>query len=340
MLRALPHFLPLSFPALVVLGWWLGGWWTFLTLGFLFGIIGTLDLISGRDATPAPAVSFLHRIAPMLWMPVQLGMIVWVLIVTTNGSLSAVEIIGMTISTGSLAGAYGITIAHELTHKAERIERFFADALLTSVTFHHFVVEHVNGHHRDVGTPADPATAKLGQSFYAFFPQTLFKGAAYAWGLEAQRLKRRDMPVLHWRNRVFMGALAEAAMFVAAGFVFGWLGVVILAGIGLVAIFQLEVINYIEHYGLVRAKLENGRFERVAAKHSWDDDHRLTNWLLYNLPRHADHHLRPGERYQVLTVPEGVPKLPWGYTTAFTVALIPPLWFRIMNPRALAARAL
>jgi alkane 1-monooxygenase len=135
-----------------------------------------------------------------------------------------------------------------------------------------------------------------------------------------------------------MGLIAQAIMYVLAGFTVGWIAVPVLAGIGLAAVFQLEVINYLEHYGLERRPLDNGRLERLGPHHAWDDNHLLSIWLLANLTHHADHHMRPGERYQRLGMVEGAGMLPAGYAAAFLIVLIPPLWFRIMNPRVQALR--
>lgn len=341
MLRALPYFASYALIGAVVAGYQLGGGWTFLTLVVLFAGIGVVDVIVGPTPSrePAGGESFLYPLAPALWAPLQLGLIGWTLWVITREPLTPLEMAGMIVSTGALSGALGITIAHELTHRASRIERLLADTLMVSVTYHHFVVEHVHGHHRTVATPEDPATARYGQSFYGFLPQTLYGGLISAWHLEAARLRRRKRPVIHWRNRVLMGLIAEAALYVVVGLVFGWLGAVSLAAIGFVALFQLEVINYLEHYGLERRRLADGRWERIGPQHSWDSGHRLTGWLLVNLPRHADHHLRPGERYQNVRLVEGAAQLPFGYATMFPIVLFPPLWFRVMNPRVEAWRA-
>jgi len=275
----------------------------------------------------------------MLWLPVQVALIIWLLWELAANSLTPLEIIGMTLSIGAVSGAVGIVFAHELTHRMSWLERRIADALMVSVTYHHFCIEHVHGHHRTVGTKEDPATARLNESFYRFFPRATLGGLTSAWRLEAMRMRRRRRSPFNWRNRVLTGLIAQAVMYIAAGFAFGWIAVPVLAGIGLGAIFQLEVINYLEHYGLERRPLDNGRLEPLAPHHSWDDDHRLSSWLLVNLTHHADHHMRPGERYQRLGMVEGSGKLPFGYATSFLFVLVPPIWFRMMNPRVQAIRA-
>ncbi len=339
--HALPFFLFLTVLAPVVLGHQLGGAWTFITPAGLLGVLGGLDLLIGRGETGgyAKAESPAHRIALLLWLPIQVALILWLLSSLARGLLTPLEIIGMTLSIGTVSGAVGIVFAHEMTHRMGWFERRIADVLMVSVSYHHFCVEHVHGHHRTVGTHEDPATARLDENFYRFFPRATLGGLASAWHLEAKRMRRRKLSPFHRRNRVLAGLVAEAAMYAAAGAIFGWLAVPVLAGIGLAAVFQLEVINYLEHYGLERRRLADGRLERITPHHSWDDDHLLSSWLLVNLTHHSDHHMRPGVRYQRLGMIEGAGKLPFGYATVFLFVLVPPIWFRMMNPRVAALRA-
>ena len=339
--HALPFFMFLIVLAPVLLGHQLGGAWTFLTPFALFGVLGSFDLLVGRGETGGypKSDSPVHRFAILLWLPIQIALIVWLLWLVANNLLTPLEIVGMTLSIGTVSGAIGIVFAHELTHRITWLERRFADALMVSVSYHHFCIEHVHGHHRTVGTKEDPATARLNESFYRFFPRATLGGFASAWHLEAIRMRRRTRSSFHWRNRVLTGVIVQAAMYVAAGSIFGWLAVPVLAGLGLVAVFQLEVINYLEHYGLERRSLADGRLERMAPHHSWDDNHILSSWLLINLTHHADHHMRPGERYQRLGMIPGAAMLPFGYATTFLFVLAPPIWFRMMNPRVEALRA-
>ena len=335
MLNALPYFLYFVVLAPLLLGQQLGSGWTFLTPVALFGAVGALDMLVGRSkagglpGTESPAYSF----APMLWLPFQLAMIVWLLLMVSRHEMAVLEIIGMTLSIGTICGAIGIVFAHEFTHRISWLERRIADALMVTVTYHHFCVEHVHGHHRTVGSRDDPATARLNESFYRFFPRATWGGLISAWHIESERMRQRRRGPYGWRNRVLSGLVTQAFMYVAVGFIFGWSAIGVLAGIGLVAIFYLEVINYMEHYGLERRLRDNGRLEPMGPQHSWDDDHRLSSWLLLNLTHHADHHMRPGEPYQCLEMVEGAGKLPFGYATSFLIALIPPIWFRMMNPK-------
>ena len=204
---------------------------------------------------------------------------------------------------------------------------------MTSVTYPHFCVEHVEGHHRNVGTPADPATARLGESVYRFVPRSVLGGLASAWRIERRRAARLGLRRWSWRDRRVRMGLLTAALYAAVALAFGWAGVLFFAAQSAVAVGQLEVINYLEHYGLSRREVGPGRYERVGAEHSWESAHRLTAWYLFNLPRHADHHARASRPYWNLDHSEASPQLPWGYSTVFLMALVPPLWRRVMDPR-------
>jgi alkane 1-monooxygenase len=239
---------------------------------------------------------------------------------------------------GIIGGAIGITFAHELVHRRQPFERALGEMLLAAVSYTHFAIEHVHGHHRHVTTPHDPATARLGESFYRFLPRTFTGSLASAWRLEVERLARRGQGAYSPSNRMLRYGFTQVVLYLSVWVIFGATGAAVFAGQAVVAFSLLEVINYIEHYGLVRKEVAPGEYERVAARHSWDSSYRFSNWLLINLARHADHHCAAAKRYQSLELPADAPQLPAGYATMFLLALVPPLWFKVMNPRAAAAR--
>jgi alkane 1-monooxygenase len=275
----------------------------------------------------------------MLWAPVQTGLLIWLLLVFATDPPPPLDFAGLVLSFGIAAGGIGITIAHELTHRPGWLERRLADLLMVTVGYHHFCIEHVHGHHRRVATPHDPATALYGESIYRFFLRTTVGQFFSAWELESARQRRRGLGWLDPRNRVLVGVLATFAYYILVGVFAGWQAFVFVAAFGVVAVFLLETINYTEHYGLMRRQISPGRYEPIAPRHSWDASERLTSWLLVNLQRHADHHMRPGVAYPGLVVRGDAPQLPAGYATMLIVAMIPPLWFRVMNPRVEAWRA-
>jgi alkane 1-monooxygenase len=318
-----------------------GGWWTFLPVATVFCAVPILDELAGMadQVRPSPDVdrNVWFRLVTWAWVPVQLTLLAWVLMVAASGRLSTLELIGATVSMGITAGGFGITFAHELVHRRGRFERALGEIVLASVSYTHFAIEHVHGHHRHVGTPLDPATARFGESFYRFLPRTLAGSLASAWRLEVERLARRGRSTWSPANRMLRYGLTQVLLYGGLAAVYGPTGVAVFAGQAVVAFSLLEVINYIEHYGLTRREIAPGEYERIAPHHSWDSSYRVSNWMLINLARHADHHCVASKRYQSLELPAPAPQLPAGYGAMFLLALVPPLWFSVMNPRVVAA---
>ena len=319
-----------------------GGWWTFLPIFVVFVAVPILDAIAGaaESARVSPDLDRnpWFKAVTWAWVPVQVGTLVWVLATARSGRLDTLELIGMTISMGVIAGAVGITFAHELVHRRQPFERALGEILLASVSYAHFAIEHVHGHHRHVATPQDPATARLGESFYRFLPRTVIGSLTSAWHLETERLARRGAGAMSPSNRMLRYAVTQLLLYPLIRLTFGTTGVLVFAGQAIVAFSLLEVINYIEHYGLMRKELGPGEYERISPRHSWDSPYRLSNWMLINLARHSDHHCAASKRYQSLELAAGAPQLPAGYGAMFLLALVPPLWFRVMDPRAAAAQ--
>ena len=342
-LEAVLYFLPFSLIAVTFFGWWMGGYWTFSTPILVYLVINIMDYVIpklSRVSSPLKkgqaktgGASHLFPLAIWLWPLTQMAFILWCLRVSSDGSLSIIEILGVVLSVGVMAGAVGITFAHELIHRKKRWERIAGEILLLSVTYHHWSVEHVQGHHRNVGTPKDPATARLGESFFAFLPRSIFGGLRSALCIEAAKAQRQKRLPYGPRNRVISGLILQLLLYILVLSTLGWKAAVALLFISFIAILQLEAVNYFEHYGLSRRQVSPDRFERVSEKHSWDDCSRVSAYFLANLQRHSDHHLRPGERYNNLSLLEGAPQLPAGYATMLLLALVPPLWFYVMDPR-------
>jgi alkane 1-monooxygenase len=244
-----------------------------------------------------------------------------------------------TVSVGSTTGV-GMTFAHELIHRRKAFERFLGDILLASVTYAHFAIEHVKGHHRHVGTPRDPATARLGEAVYVFLPRSIVGGLLSAWKIERRRLEEHRLRAWSPSNMMLRFTGVEMAIYIAIAMAFGPVAIAMFAGQSLVAIAVLEIINYVEHYGLLRKESSPGEYERVKPEHAWDSPNRISNWLLINLPRHSDHHMTAAKRYQSLELLPHAPRLPGGYGSMFLLALLPPLWFRVMDRRVAAARSI
>ncbi len=333
------------FPVAVVAGGLAGGGATLLAAGLAFLVIPLLDALCGLDArnpTPDQEVarerSAFYRGVPLAWVPAHWAMLLWTLAQVDAGRPSAWETAGMVLSLGVTAGGIGITVAHELGHKRSRLERAAAHLVLAAVSYLHFYVEHNRGHHVWVATPRDPATARLGQPFWGFFPGTVLRQWLHAWQIEAKELRARGRAPFGPGNRMVAYTLATVALPVALLVVGGWQVALVFLGQSLVAILLLEAVNYIEHYGLLRREVSPGRHEKVTPLHSWNSSHRLTNWVLLHLQRHSDHHANGTRRYPLLRHFDESPQLPFGYPTMVLLALVPPLWRRVMDRRVLAHR--
>lgn len=341
-MSALPFALGFLLPPLVVWSVQTGGVWSLLPLAVTFGGVSLLDAVLGctsahADATDESRLAF--RAVTWAWVPVQVALVGWAMVLVSGRSLPPLELLGLLLGLSICTGSLGITYAHELVHRSSAWERALGEVLLTTVSYAHFAVEHVFGHHRHVATPHDPATARLGESLFRFLPRTITGSVASAWRIEAERQRRRRRAVWHPANRMVRYGAVQVVMYAAVWLGLGPTAVALLAGQALAAVLQLEIINYIEHYGLERRRLADGRYEPVQPWHSWDSHHRLSNWLLINLARHADHHAVASRRYPGLRAEHRAPQLPAGYATMFLLALVPPAWRRVMDPRAAAWRA-
>jgi alkane 1-monooxygenase len=337
MFRLAPYYLVLTLPALMVC-FELGGGWSLFPLFFAFGIIPTLDVLVGIDPRqPDEQSSTLRRwladLPLLLWVPVQMASTAYVLHRFESGEFSNFQVALATLSLGVLNGAIGITIAHELMHRKSALHRAGAEILLASVHYTHFCIEHVLGHHRNVATEHDPATSRYGESFYRFLPRTLIGSLDSAWQLEGERCRKKGIARYSLRDRRTRYLLTLLAVDLSVLLVFGGGSLLLYLAQGVIAFTLLEAINYIEHYGLTRRQLANGNFERVQPKHSWNSAHRVSNWYLFNLARHSDHHYLASREYDRLRHHADAPQLPTGYAGMVLIALIPPLWFRLMNPR-------
>lgn len=337
----------LLIPSLPLLGWALVAatglpvfWW----IGpiFYFLIIPPLELLIGEDRNNPPdsAVERLendryYRYCTFLYLPLQYASLIGSAYVVARGGLSWPDVLGIALTTG-LSSGVGINAAHELGHKKPALERWLAKIALAPTAYGHFFVEHNRGHHVRVATPEDPASSRLGESFWAFLPRTVIGSARSAWNLEKERLGRSGRSPWTLRNDVLNAWLMSVVLF---GGLILWLGPVIIPFLLIQAAYGfmlLEVVNYLEHYGLVRQKQADGRYERCQPQHSWNSNHVVTNLLLYHLQRHSDHHTNPTRRYQALRHFEQSPQLPSGYASMVALAYIPPLWRWVMDRRVLA----
>lgn len=347
-LRRIGFLTAFILPGIVITGYYLGDAWNFLAVGFVFLFINAVDQLRGLDTTNVSdydakqvGIEFYYRFVTYLWVYIQLAFMAWCFWVVATGELTrGYEWVGFIIGVGLVTGGIGITVAHELGHKKPKLERFYSKVLLLMVCYMHFYIEHNRGHHVTVATPEDPATARKGESFYPFWLRSVFVGYAHAWQLENSRLKNQNKKVVSLDNSMIWFTLLPVLFCLLITFVFSFvLGKVVWAvpvfffSQSLVAFTLLELVNYVEHYGIVRKQVSPGKYERVNPLHSWNTSYRISNFFLFQLQRHSDHHANASKRYQVLNHYDESPQLPFGYTTMILIALIPPLWFATMNPR-------
>ncbi|MGL5912469.1 MAG: alkane 1-monooxygenase, partial [Phycicoccus sp.] len=239
------------------------------------------------------------------------------------------------VTVGIVSGI-GINAAHELGHKREDLEHWASKLALAPSWYGHFFVEHNWGHHKRVATPEDPASSRLGESFYRFWPRTVFGSLRSAWQIERRRLERKGRSVLSPANRVLQAWSFSVVLWAVALGLGGPQVLLFLVVQAVVGLTLLEAVNYVEHYGLLRQRDEHGRYERVRPVHSWNNNHVVTNLLLYQLQRHSDHHENPARRFVALRHVDEAPQLPAGYAAMILLALVPPLWRRTMDHRVLA----
>lgn len=323
-------------PAIWLLGWARGGAWPLLVPLWVFVFVPALDaLLPHDDREPEPA-SFLHSLVLRSWVPVQLALVA--LALWTAPARSWAELVLLAATLGLVTGAGGMNVAHELMHRKSRLDRALAEGLMACTSYTWFCVEHVLGHHRNVGTPADPATARLGEPIYAFVPRSVVGGLASFWTIERDYAGRRGIRPWSLRDRRLRYFLGLAAIYAGLA-ALGPAALVVFVVQSAVAIGLLEVINYVEHYGLARREVRPGEYERVRPEHSWNSTHAVTSAFLFNLPRHADHHAYASRPFWELRVWPDAPRLPFGYATMVIVALVPPLWFRMMDPAVLSVRS-
>jgi alkane 1-monooxygenase len=318
----------------------LGVFWFYGPI-LVFVIFSLLDAAVGTDAENPPdsVIKWLEQDRYYRWctyafIPVQYAGLVFACWLWAHGDLSAVDKLGLATTMAMVAGI-AINTAHELGHKRASLERWLSKVALAQSGYGHFFIEHNRGHHVRVATPEDPASARLGESFWAFLPRTAWGSLRSSWELEAERLGRGGHSRWTYRNDILNAWAMTLALYVVLVVAFGPVVLPYLLIQSVVGASLLEVVNYLEHYGLLRQKREDGRYERTAPEHSWNSNNVASNVLLYHLQRHSDHHANPVRRYQALRHMEGAPQLPTGYAGMIVLALFPPVWRRVMDHRLL-----
>jgi alkane 1-monooxygenase len=339
--NALPFWLSLGLIPLAWVGAIYGGWTVLLLPIMTWYLFSALDAAIGLNLNNGDLEAtdddlFWYRLITMIWAPLQFitifGLFAYVGSTTHLGTW---EKIGLFFGVGVISGTIGINYSHELMHQKNKLERHMADALLGMVLYSHYRSEHLLVHHRYIGTPRDPVTARMGESFYRFYPRVLRASFLSALSAEKAMLDRKDLPASDLSNPFWKYAAIQGAFLALALILGGWSGLGLFLLQAGVAVWQLELVNYIEHYGLTRKHLGEGKYEHVQPRHSWNAAHKASNWLLINLQRHSDHHYKPDRRFPILQnyTEADAPQLPFGYPIMTMAAMVPPLFRRVMHPR-------
>lgn len=328
------------------IGFYFGDFYTFLPFFILFTLVPLIDTWFVDPVNPESTQEYIlskgryFKFLTWMYVPLQYCFLILAAYLLVHFPLTVTEFTGFSLSIGLLTGGIGINLAHELMHKNSMIEQTLSKLLLVSVCYGHFFIEHVRGHHVHVATLKDPATSRLGEGLYQFLPRTIIGSFRSAVNLERRRLNRLGYSWFHLKNQFWWIISMPIVMAMALFYYGGWITLFFFILQSVTAIILLEVINYIEHYGLERKKLANGFYEKVSEQHSWNASHWLSNMLLFQLQRHSDHHVHGARPYQLLRHIDASPQLPSGYLGMIILSLCPPLWRKVMDKRVLGKRSL
>lgn len=332
----------IPFTGIALVGWTGQEWTAWIPLVGIYALIPLLDALFPKDANNPPEAIVpqleadpYYRVLNHLTVPMHYVVLIgsaWFVAAWQPGWVGT---LGLGLLVGAIGG-FAVNIGHELGHKNNPADRLAARLALAVAGYGHFTMEHNAGHHAQVATPEDSASARFGESIYRFALREIPGGLRRGWRLEGERLARRGVSRWSWRNHILQSWALSVLLYGGLLVAFGW-GILPFLLIQLAfAWWQLTSANYVEHYGLLREKGPDGRYERCRPHHSWNANHLASNLVLFQLERHSDHHAYAARRYQSLRHYEDVPQLPSGYFGMFLLAYVPPLWFRVMDPRVLA----
>lgn len=337
-LRALKYgsvFIALGLGFLALYG---DGWWSYGLPLFAFVIVPLSELFLKPDPENLSDAEMevaredrIYDYIIYLVVPIQWALLIFFFFVIQNPELETFEIVGKTWAMGIGCGVLGINAAHELGHRPKKSEQFMSKALLLTSLYMHFFIEHNRGHHKNVSTQEDPASARRGESLYAFWFRSVTGAWIHAWRLEHDRLTKKNLPVISLHNEMLVFQLIQVAFVTGVFLIFGWLAGLCFLAAATIGFLLLETVNYIEHYGLQRRRSDSGVYERVRPVHSWNANHPIGRILLFELTRHSDHHYRAARPYQLLRHMDNAPQMPTGYPGMMALSFFPPLWFYVMH---------
>lgn len=335
----LKYLLSLSIPFISYFSINLDGIWSWATLIYAFVVVPSVETILNEETSNSNILdneeernkSYFFKFLLFINLPL-IYFLIYLYFHRVSENMDTFNLIGKTLSIGVLLGANAINVAHELGHKNGLINSWSAKLLLLPCLYTYFTLQHNRGHHLNVGTPLDPATARYNETIYQFWWRCIPASFKQAFQLENERLKRSNISVWSISNEMIVNILLQTIYLVTIFYFWGLKVLMFAIFIGVLSILLLEAINYVEHYGLSRNLLPSGKYERVELMHSWNSNHVLGRMMLYELTRHADHHYKANKNYQMLLHYDESPQLPYGYPAAMLMSLIPPLWFKKINP--------
>lgn len=329
-----------SLPMVVLLSFQFEGIGAYLPVIYAFVLVPLLELLFPPDPKnlsqeaenlwqDAPWFDWLLR----LMLPLQIGIMLYFLWDVSTQAYDGISLGGRITAFGLMCGVIGINVGHELGHRVKKSDQTIAKILLSTSLYVHFFTEHNYGHHRNVATPEDPASARYNESLYAFWIRSISMAYRSAWRIQAKMLKSKKQGFWSMQNDLLIWQIFQVLMLVTIALAFGPSVLAAYVAAAFIGILLLETVNYIEHYGLSRRKLNEHRYEKAEPVHSWNSDHIMGRLLLFELSRHSDHHAHPHRKYQILKHHDESPQLPTGYPGMMLLSAIPPLWFRVMNGR-------
>lgn len=339
-MKALKYFSILILPLVVYISFTNKGWLTHLPAFVFFGLVPFLEFFIKpntknftKEEEKVEKENKLYTYLLYLTLPIQVVFLIFFLYIIQEPNLTNNEIFGRIFSMGIMYGVIGINVGHELGHRNNRFDEFIGEILLLTSLNTHFLPYHNGGHHFNVATPKDAATARKNEMLFIFWIRSHFTSYFQAWQLENKRLKESNRLWFHHKNRMVIYTLCNIVLLGSVYIVFGKFVLLAFIAAAICGILLLETVNYIEHYGLLRKQNAHGRYERVKRNHSWNSNHQVGQVLLFNLSRHSDHHYNGAKHYQLLkTLPES-PQMPTGYPGMMLLSLFPPFWFLVMNKR-------
>ena len=339
--KALKYLSPLIVYLLAFIAFTFTGWLTWIAVLYAYIFLPLVELIIKYDdqnlnqveAEIAKADKYYDYLLYFFVVLQFFALLYFLLVMKNYPSLSGWEIIARVATMGLLCGSFGINVGHELGHRVNSFEQILAKAALLTSLYMHFKIEHNKGHHKRVATPYDPASARYNETIYFFYVRSILFSYLSAWQIANSEVKKNGIPAFHFKNEMVQAHIIQFLFIGVIVFFFGWIVTFYYLCAAFIGIILLETVNYIEHYGLSRKQIAEGKYERAMPQHSWNSNHILGRLMLFELSRHSDHHYLASKKYQLLQHHDNAPQLPTGYPGSMLLALIPPAWFYIMNSK-------